>query len=749
MTATRRQFIQGSGALVVYFALPATGLAQYTSPNPGQPEKAQGNASLDTWIRVEAGGKIVIAAGKVEFGQGIRTALAQIAAEELDIDLARVSMPEVDTSHSPDESYTFSAMSIQQSGPRVRKAAAQARLMLLGLAADKLGHPVSALSVSNGSILHRGKKTGVNYWTLLEGRNFDATVWDEVPVKAPKQYRLVGFPVQRLDIPGKVFAEPSYLADMRLPGMLHARVVRSRRPRSQLISVETEAAASLQGVLKIIQDGSFLAVVAEREFQAAKAAKELAGACKWQNGGPLPDAGHLSEWLKSAPAEVHPVAETSVAAVETSAKTLSAEYSRPFLAHASISPSAAIALWDGQELTVWSHSQGMYPLRGAIAHVLGLEQQQVRCIHAESGGVYGHNGADDAACDAAAVAMHLPGQPVKLQWTRADEFRNEPYGSAMTVSVHAGLNQQGRITDWKQDIWSCSHSTRPAGPGGAGNLIYAQQKQAPLPLPKLRSIPQPSGGADRNGVPLYDIASLSVSKHLVPEMPLRVSALRSLGAYANIFAIESCIDELAFVAAVDPFEFRLAHLSDMRARHVLERLRDISGWEQKPDSGHGEGWGIGFARYKNLSTYAAVLMKLTVDEDSGQVQLTHAQAVVDAGLVVNPDGVRAQIEGGIIQAASWTLKEQVNYDSSGILSESWGSYPILRFSEIPDVAVEIIDQPEQPWLGVAEAAQGPTAAAIANAIFHASGKRLRHLPLKASKILATLRVKLGAAIPTA
>lgn len=733
MITTRRQFLKSSGALVVYFALPGSGSAQYSSPNPGQSDPIHGNASVDTWIRIEAAGRVIISAGKVEFGQGIRTALAQIAAEELDIDLARIQMREVDTSYSPDESYTFSAISVQQSGTRVRNAAAHAKQLLLQLAAKTLSVPVIELAVKDGSVLHLDQPTTLDYWKILAHKSFNTTIPGRVAGKPQEQYQLVGRSVPRLDIPGKVFAQASYLADMRLPGMVHARVIRPQRPGLNLLSVETAIAASMQGVLKIVRDGSFLAVVAERELQATRAAAKLASACHWQAGHNLPEPGKLSSWLKSAEAVSSTSAEHRPANGATTGQAadinLAAEYSRPFLAHASIAPSAAIALWEHQKLTVWSHGQGMYPLRGAIAHALGLKNEQVRCIHAESGGVYGHNGADDAACDAAVIAMAVPGRAVKLQWSRADEFRHEPFGSAMTVSTRATLNRQGKIISWTQDVWSCTHSTRPAGSAGAGNFLYAQEKQSPFPAPPMRTISQPSGGADRNAVPLYAIPVLKVKKHLVKEMPLRVSALRGLGAYANVFAIESFMDELAAAANADPFKFRLAHLNDQRARFVLERLREISGWSKRPAAGTGQGWGIGFAKYKNLSAYLAVFINLTIDRDSNQIRLNSAQAVVDAGLVVNPDGVRAQIEGGIIQSASWTLKEQVRYAESGILSKDWASYPILRFDEVPDVDVEIVKRPDQPWLGVAEAAQGPTGAAIANAIFHASGKRLRHTPL--------------------
>ncbi len=740
MSSTRRQFLKRSGALVVYFSMPGSVLAQNISPNPGQTQKLRGNASLDTWIRVEAGGQIVISAGKVEFGQGIRTALAQIAAEELDITLSRLRMAEVDTAHSPDESYTFSAMSVQQSGTRVRKAAAYARRFLLARAASDLRVSESQLSVADGSIFLNGQQTGLDYWKILEGRTFDTLVPDDVVGKPADQYRVIGQAIQRLDIPDKVFAAPSYLADLRMPEMVYARIVRAAKPTAGLISVDAEKTSQMPGVLKIVHDGSFLAVVAERESQAVAAAAELRKSCKWESGDAVPDAGDLSAWLKSARSETHEVIERRATPDGSAVRVLSAEYSRPFLAHASIAPSSAIALWDGSKLVVWSHAQGMYPLRGAIAHTLELQEQQVRCIHAESGGVYGHNGADDAACDAAAIAMHMPKRAVKLQWSRADEFTGEPYGSAMTVSTQAGLNSQGKIVEWTQDIWSCTHSTRPNGSANAGNFLYAQQKHKPIVAPSPRVIKQPIGGADRNAIPLYDIPALKINKHIVQDMPVRVSALRSLGAYANIFSIESFMDELAWANQLDPFEFRLAHLSDERAAYVLKRLRDISGWAQRPRGRDGKGWGIGFAKYKNLSAYFAVLVALTVNPDDGNVQLDNIYSVIDAGLVVNPDGVRAQIEGGILQSASWTLKEQVKFDSSGMLSKDWISYPILKFGEVPEVSVEIIERTDQPWLGVAEAAQGPTSAAIANAIFHASGKRLRDTPFTATKILSAEKV---------
>jgi CO/xanthine dehydrogenase Mo-binding subunit len=374
----------------------------------------------------------------------------------------------------------------------------------------------------------------------------------------------------------------------------------------------------------------------------------------------------------------------------------------------------------------------MYPLREAIAHTLGLELDQVRCVHREAAGCFGHNGADDAACDAAALAMQLPGKPIRLQWERADEFAWEPYGSAMHIETRATMDDSGQVRSWDFDIWSCPHTSRPRGPETAGNLIYAQHKSEPLEIPPAQSIPQPVGGADRNGIPIYAFDDVTVNKHLLTDMPLRVSALRGLGAYANVFAIESFMDELATSAKQDPIAFRIRHLQDERAIAVLERLAVESDWPNRPKPGSGEGWGVGFARFKNLSSYVGVVCQVGFDRESGKISLHHATAVCDAGLIINPDGVRAQIEGGIVQSASWTLKEQLKFSKSRIVSRDWASYPILRFDEVPEVRVVLMSRDDQKSLGVGEAAQGPTAASIANAMFAATRFRLRRLPLSIS-----------------
>jgi len=727
---SRREFLQSSGALVVCFSLP--GCTQEAEP------VSDGRARLGNRIEVNANGTVTLNLGKVELGQGIGTALAQIAAEELGIDIHRMQIAGVDTDHSPDESYTFSSISVQQSGPPVREAAATGRHFLLQQAAHKLGISIAELGVVDGDILAGGKPQSLSYWQLLAGENIELAPDKNASMLPTSDYRIVGESVERLDIPGIVFGDEYFLQDFRLPEMVHARILRPPAERAQLKNIDPEIALALPGVRKVVRDGNFVGVIADREGQARDAARALNASISWSRPNDLPSESELYDWLKTAPTRVEPIALAESTAVDDfEPRTITATYQRPYLAHASISPSAAIALFHHGQLTIWSHAQGMYPLRRAIAHTLGLEVDQVRCIHKPASGCYGHNGADDAACDAAALALQFPGKPVRLQWERDDEFAWEPNGSAMHIETRAELDQSGQVRSWDFDLWSCPHTSRPRSIDNAGNLIYAQHRNNPLEIPPARSIPQPSGGADRNAIPLYDFDRLRVNKHLVTDMPIRVSALRGLGAYGNVFAIESFMDELALAAGTDPLEFRVAHLQDDRAVAVLEKLAVASNWADRPAAGKGEGWGIGFARFKNMSSYLGIVYQLKVDSDRGAVRLLKATAVCDAGLVINPDGVRAQIEGGIIQSSSWTLKEQVRFDESGIKSRDWAGYPILRFDEMPDVQVHLVSRDDQPSLGVGETAQGPTAASIANAVFHASGRRIRTLPLSPDRITAS------------
>jgi CO/xanthine dehydrogenase Mo-binding subunit len=413
-------------------------------------------------------------------------------------------------------------------------------------------------------------------------------------------------------------------------------------------------------------------------------------------------------------------------------KTIEATYTRPYQSHGSIGPSCAVAQFTDGVMTVWTHTQGVYPDRAGIAEMLRMPPSSVRCIHVEGSGCYGHNGADDAAADAALIAHELPGTPVRVQWMREQEHAWEPFGPAMVTRLKASLDGSGAISDWHFEVWSNTHSMRP---GGAGSMLAAQHMAKPFAVPAPQPIPLPEGGGDRNAIPIYKFPNAQVVHHFIPDMPVRISAMRSLGAYHNVFSIESFMDELAALASADPVEFRLKHLDDPRGRDVIEKAAQGFGWQKGQKAPGDRGYGFAFARYKNLAAYCAIASEVEVNRETGRPRLVRAVAAVDAGQAVNPDGLINQIEGAIVQSMSWTLYEAVTFDDTRITSIDWQTYPILRFSAVPDsITVHIIDRPGKPFLGSGETGQGPAAASIANAIANATGKRLRNLPLTRKRI---------------
>ncbi len=732
---TRRNFLKSTGSVVLYFNMVTTSALAQQVAAIDLPSSLAGNPGLDTWLRIAADGSVTLSPGKCELGQGIQTALAQIAAEELDVSFDRVHVTTVDTASSPDEAYTNGSRSVEVSGAAVRAAAAEVRAILIGLAADELAVNSKNIGVRNGVFTINGTGSRLDYGAVVKDRSLSRNATGLVSPKRREHYQIVGKSLPRIDIPRKTFAEAAYIQDIRVEGMLHARVVRTGDREAKLrLSTDVDAVSRMPGVVKIIRDGSFLAVVSKREEQAINAAEALARLCRWDTSELPMQKGTINEWLRKAPADVKVVAERGSIGSRKTIRIVSENYSRPFQAHASMSPSMAIAHKSANELTVWSHTQGVFLMRGAIARLVGLDEENVRLINAEAAGCYGHNGADDAAADAALIAMQMPGSPIRLQWSRSDEFLGEPYGSAMTTRISAGLNAKGRIVDWQYDVWSGTHSIRPAGARRAGNLFAARQIARPLPLPPVGNIPQPRGGGDRNAVPLYSFANHRITKHLIPDMPLRVSALRGLGAYMNVFAIESFMDEVAQAQGEDPLEFRIRHLDDQRAIGVLRKLREQMLAADFDSTVSPAGVGIAMARYKNSGAYCAVAMRVIVDSANGRIKLERALCAVDIGLVINPNGAINQIEGGVIQSSSWTTKEQVRLGHAGAESKDWASYPILTFPEVPLVEVALIDQPHEPALGAGEASQGPTAAAIANAVANATGTRIRDLPLTSARL---------------
>ena len=728
----RRQMLAGSGALIVSFSL-SKAFAQDqapAAPAPKPPGSLATTPYLDSWIRIDADGSITAFTGKVELGQGFKTAFQQIAAEELDVPFESVKVITADTRRTANEGYTSGSHSMQDSGTAILNAAAQVRALLMAEAAARLGLPAENLRTENAAVVAPdGQRLGYGDLVAHEMLHVEAQATSKL--KDPATYRVMGQPVPRVDIPAKVTGGAAYVQDMRLPGMVHARVVRPPSYGAQLTECDTAAVEKMPGVVKVVRDGNFLAVVARKEFWAIKAMAALSAAAKWKETPSLPKQDDLRSVLLSLPSQDKTIFQASNPAA-SGQKTIEASYVRPYQAHGSIGPSCAIAQFTDGTMTVWTHTQGVYPDRAGIAEMLRVPPASVRCIHVEGSGCYGHNGADDAAADAALIARELPGVPVRVQWMREQEHAWEPFGPAMVTKLKASLDANGAIADWHFEVWSNTHSMRP---GGAGSMLAAQHMAKPFAVPAPKPLPLPEGGGDRNAIPIYKFPNAQVVHHFIPAMPVRISAMRALGAYHNVFSIESFVDELALAAGADPVEFRLKHLDDPRGRDVIEKAAREFGWKkgQKPPADRG--YGFAFARYKNLAAYCAIASEVEVNRETGRARLVRAVAAVDAGQVVNPDGLINQIEGAIVQSTSWTLYEAVSFDDTRITSIDWQTYPILRFNAVPDsVMVHIINRPGQPFLGSGETGQGPAAASIANAIANATGKRLRDLPLTRKKI---------------
>ena len=692
------------------------------------PPSLAANPRLDGWLDFSARGLVTVRPGKVEYGQGVWTALAQIAAEELDVRLDQVRIAPVSTATSPDEGVTSGSRSIEDSGGALHWVCAQARAALLAAAAARLETAPATLSVRSGEVRTAAGGTGLSFWSV-PGRPGRAAA-PGAAAKPPARWSVAGRSVPRIDLPDKVTGRPRFLHDLVLPGMLFGRVVRP--PAVDATLVEVPDLGHSPGTAAQVRSGDFLAVIAETDRAAVAAAARLARAARWTVRDSLPDERDLKGFLLAAPAQAQPVVQRrDRAAAGRVTRRLAAEFSRPFIAHASVAPSCAVARWDGDAVTVWSHSQGIFALRGALATGLGLDPARVTVHHVEGAGVYGHNAADDAAADAVLLAREVPGRPVRVLWSRADELGWGPVGPAMLARLSAGLDAAGRIQVWRQDVWSNGFIGRP-GTGGEPRLLALSHLAGGAPIPPALDGP-PSGamGATRNAVPGYDIPDLGVTRHRLLAMPIRTSSLRSLGAFLNVFAIESFMDELAAAAGADPVAFRLAHLTDPRARRVIEEVAGRAGWATRPRGTGGTGWGLGYARYKGVAGYCAAVAEVAADT---AIHLRRLWLAVDVGRVINPDGVINQVEGGAVQSASWALREQVRFDRARITSVTWDSYPILRFTEVPRVAVRIVAAPGQPETGAGELAQGPVAGAIGNAVADAVGVRVRDLPLTTEQV---------------
>lgn len=701
------------------------------------PRDVLANPRVSRWVAVSSDGTVDVRVGKVELGQGILTALAQVAADGLGVRLRQVRMLAAHTDLGPDEGLTAGSMSVFDAAPALRVVTAFVRGRFVAAAAGKWGVDPAAVAVADGVLTGPGGERA-SFGELADGVDLDVDlVADTDETLAATRFEgsatAVGTSVPRIDLAAKVTGQPVYIGDLRLPGMLVGRVVRPPSPGARLRSLP--AIDDHDGGVTVVRDGSFLGVVAPDQTLADRAAARLSAASTWDGGEPLPDEDDLTSHLCVGPHEDTVVLEEDGA--DDDGRRLSARYSRPFLAHASIGTSTAIARWEeGGRLSVWSHSQGIHRLRDALASAFDLPSDVITVEHVQNAGCYGHNGADDAAFDAALLARAAAGRPVMVRWSRQDELAWSPFGSAMLAEVSASITDDGRVSGWAYDVYSQGHTARPGYSSVAG-LLAGRYLEVPLPAPAAADPPpRGGGGTTRNAVPIYDVGPRRVTGHRLLDNPVRSSALRALGAFLNVFSIECFMDELADAAGADPLEFRLRHLGDDRARAVLEHAAQEAGWGSS--RADGVGLGIGLARYKERGAYCAVVAEVEAEESVHVRRLTVA---VDVGQVINPDGVRNQIEGGAVQATSWTTRERVRFDRHRVTSVDWESYPILRFSDVPQVDVHLLDRPELPSVGAGEAAQGPTAAAVGNAVAAALGVRVRDLPITREAVVAAIEAQ--------
>lgn len=682
------------------------------------PGSLRRDASIDSWIEILDNNKIRVFTGKIELGQGITTVIRQVAAEELNANLDQVEVITSDTARTPDEGYTAGSGSVKGSAMAVRYAAAAAHQKLLEMASELSGISIEKLQLQEGVVSDKSRTYQSTMVELLQGRRWETEVQLPVPLKSPDAYQYVGKAIARNDHQKIVRGEPYFVHDLEFSDMLHARVIRPPSYTAVLQSVRDDIDMPN---IDVVRDGSFIAVVGENEYEVVKAATRLSSSTQWSVTSDLSDFNSLKNDL--------PKMVDNTESVESKGETVSegtrfsGSFYKPYIMHGSIGPACGIALFDAGRFTIWTHSQGVFPFRSALASMLAVDQEDVHVIGLPGAGCFGHNCSDDAAADAAIIARKYPGRHVRVQWSRMEEHQWEALGCAMRMDVEATLGSDNKIHAWSTEVYSDSHSTRPNN--DAGTLLTARYLEHPTSLQGRGYL----GGGHRNATPYYVIPTLEVKAHFY-QGPLRVSSLRSLGAYANIFAIESLMDEMAHSRDIDPFEFRTNHLDDERAIAVIRKLQMMMNGIKITSR---QGLGMAFSRYKNSDAYCAVGVHLQVSPE-GEVSLLHMWAALDAGEVMNTDGLINQTEGGMIQAASWTLREEVVFDKNHITSSHWGSYPIFRYQDIPRIEVALVRPPDVSPLGGGEAATPPTPAAITNAIFRATGQRIYDLPVDPKKL---------------
>jgi CO/xanthine dehydrogenase Mo-binding subunit len=700
------------------------------------PQSLQANPDLSRWVSFPRPGEVAIGYGKVEFGQGAATALAQIGAEELDVDFARVRFEEPRTGGAADEGLTVGSMSIETSGASVRQACAEVRALFLAHAADVLSCRVDELSIEDGAILREGQPTGHDYWSLAASVDLARAPTGEADPKQPGAYRVVGKSAPRFDLPAKVFGA-AFIYDLLPESVIHARVLRQPGTRAQIKTLDEAAIRKAAGSeIEIYREANFVAFLSPDETAVQRALNAAAETTAWENARLVTEAMSEAAQIKALPETLNesgpPDSEPS------NRRRVTASYSKPYIFHGSMGPSCGLAHLKDGRLTIWTHAQGVYPLRQAVARGAGFPIEKIDVIHAQGPGNYGHNGADDAAFDAAYLALKKPGAPIRVQWRREDEFGYSPVGPAMVIELSAELDASGAIADYTAEIWSGSH----LGRGRALAEFALPRREEPLRTPAPAAAAAPPrpmmrfSGGTLNAVPSYDaIPPARVKEHAITQTPVRTSALRGLGGPANEYAGECFIDELAEAAGQDPLAYRLSMLKDPRRRRVLETVARMGGWSRRGPAGTGIGLGLAFSQHRNRAALVAVIAEVEVETEAAVRRMWCA---ADCGLIINPDGARNQIEGGMVMAASWALKEQVRLGGTGIASVTWDEYPILRFDEVPAIEIELIAAQDERAFGIGELSCGPAMGAIGNAVAHALGARVRDLPFTRERIAAAL-----------
>ncbi|GAC1416114.1 MAG: xanthine dehydrogenase family protein molybdopterin-binding subunit [Candidatus Velthaea sp.] len=729
MTLNRRDLLKAGGALIVSFSL-----AGSVAPRAARAGTIKSEAidDVDAFLAIQPDGKVMVYSGKVDLGTGVRTAMTQIAAEELSVPFERVEVIQGDTGLTPDQGTSAGSLSIQIGGMQIRQAAATARQALMHSAAERLAVKADDLSIADGVIRSKSSGKQVAYAELLGGNGFGLKLDKDAPLKPPAEYTIVGKPVARLDIPGKVTGTFTYMQDVKVPGMLHGRVIHPAGDGATLLSVDESSVRGIPGVVKVVHDGNFVGVVAKTEWAAIKAARKLK--VKWSAWDGLPVQHDLWAHVRATKIVKEEVTSNTgdvATALQHSTRRMKATYDFAIHTHGSIGPSAAIADYSGKKLTVWTASQGAHALRSQLAQMFSLPDADVRCIYADGAGCYGRNGHEDAASDAALLSRAVE-RPVRVQWMRADEHGWDPKGPPTLIDLEAGLDASGAVSAWRGEFFI------PQGVSGATFLLTADLAKLPA------DVQYHPGNVFKNSDIPYAFPNVSTVCHRLESTPFRPSWIRSPGRMQNTFANESFLDELIAAANADPLDYRLKNLKpDPRATEVLQRLGRLANWQTGKAGSRGQGKimrgrGVSYLRYDGDRTYVGAIADVEVDRATGKVRVTHVAVAQDTGQIINPDGMRNQIEGNVVQTVSRTLVEEVKFNRSRVTSLDWASYPILKFPDVPEVSIDLIDRPTiKPW-GGGEPSAAAIPAAVANAIFDATGVRLRSIPITAAKVKVAL-----------